>query len=621
MAGRPEKYMDLKKSIFSYIVLAAFAPLCCLSVVSALERAGVREMLGLPLAGMVGGVCVYLLFTAAVFLAFRTICTEIGRHLQNSRKAEAVLKNVLPVIVLIGVAAYLAFYLTYHTPLTLEGNSFYGQALVSDRKSVSFAVHGASWIYTHLLHVMLLVFGNTPFAGVILQIVLFFVCLLLLYIGMEAFTGMIPAVFSMAAFGFLPVSLQYVFALTPGLFFLALYLIGFALAGALYKKIIRPENSLPEGYTGHKSSARSILTAVSVFLLGLYIGVLVYLDIYGVSLYLFLAVLFSAGRNKIKRAAVWYFTAVFGGICGFFLSVMAVCLTEKMAVPAYLQELFSLYAADLRFEADIPLFMSFLPDVSVGGSMLLISFAFCMIPAFFLWERSQGSAFIVNLFLVYGLSGSSVFCPDAQMITTFAWGILAGLGVYGVVRPAEEAVVENAQEESSRGAGGSGGSEKKSADTEKSSGSGRKAGNVKDIDGSGKKAEKNVNDRMRKEEKTVSEKDDKNVTKRDTLPETAEDQMQVREEIPETAEDQMQVREKIPERAEDHKQLNKEILKQADGKQRKKEQEKPAPGEPLHNPLPVPKKKSRPQADFGYQVTDARMKFDLDVADGDDFDW
>ena len=66
MAGRPEKYMDLKKSIFSYIVLAAFAPLCCLSVVSALERAGVREMLGLPLAGMVGGVCVYLLFTAAV---------------------------------------------------------------------------------------------------------------------------------------------------------------------------------------------------------------------------------------------------------------------------------------------------------------------------------------------------------------------------------------------------------------------------------------------------------------------------------------------------------------------------------------------------------------------------
>ncbi len=600
--------MDLKKSIFSYIVLAAFAPLCCLSVVSALERAGVREMLGLPLAGMVGGVCVYLLFTAAVFLAFRTICTEIGRHLQNSRKAEAVLKNVLPVIVLIGVAAYLAFYLTYHTPLTLEGNSFYGQALVSDRKSVSFAVHGASWIYTHLLHVMLLVFGNTPFAGVILQIVLFFVCLLLLYIGMEAFTGMIPAVFSMAAFGFLPVSLQYVFALTPGLFFLALYLIGFALAGALYKKIIRPENSLPEGYTGHKSSARSILTAVSVFLLGLYIGFLVYLDIYGVSLYLFLAVLFSAGRNKIKRAAVWYFTAGFGGICGFFLSVMAVCLTEKMAVPAYLQELFSLYAADLRLEADIPLFMSFLPDVSIGGSMLLISLAFCMIPAFFLWKRSQGSAFIVNLFLVCGLSGFSVFCLDAQMITTFAWSILAGLGVYGVVRLAEEAAVENAQEESSRGAGGSGGSEKKSADTEKNS-------------GSGKKAEKNVNDRVRKEEKTVSEKDDKNVTKRDTLPETAEDQMQVREEIPERAEDQMQVREKIPERAEDHKQLNKEILKHPDRKQRKKEQEKPAPGEPLHNPLPVPKKKNRPQADFGYQVTDARMKFDLDVADEDDFDW
>ena len=60
--------------------------------------------------------------------------------------------------------------------------------------------------------------------------------------------------------------------------------------------------------------------------------------------------------------------------------------------------------------------------------------------------------------------------------------------------------------------------------------------------------------------------------------------------------------------------------KEMDKIEEKEEQKTPAPGEPLPNPLPVPKKKPRPAADFGYQVKETDMKFDIETAEGDDFD-
>lgn len=562
--------MNLKKSIFSYIVWAALAPLCCLSIVFTLERAGIGEMLGIPLIGMVCGASVYLLLTAAVFLALRTVCAEIGRHIPDTQKTEAVLSVILPVAVLIGVVVYLVLYLVYHTPLTMEEGRFYSQALVSDKKGVPFAVHGASWLYTCLLHMMFLVFGNTPFAGVVLQIVLFFICLLLLYVGMQAFTGTIPAAFSMALFGFLPVSLQYVFSLTPELLYLAFYLLGFWMSGVVYRGFCLREIPSSAQDMGYENSPRSALSVMLVFLLGIYIGFLVYLDIYGISLYLFLAVLFSAGKGRIKQAAASYFAAVFGGICGFLLSVMVVCQMKNMTAVVYLRELYSLYVSGMRFEAELSRFFSLLPDVATGGSILLISLAFCMIPAFFLWKKSQGSAFIVNVFLVCGLSGLSVFLLDAQMITALAWIMLAGLGVYGVVRAGDESNEEGAAESS--------GNTRDAEDSEyadDTDDSRKRAGKKKDNASRKKKTETKAGSKLEREEKAMPENTDA-ATATETAIESAAE---------------------------------------------KKEQEKPAPGEPLHNPLPVPKKKSRPQADFGYQVAEDKMKFDLDVSDEDDFDW
>lgn len=40
----------------------------------------------------------------------------------------------------------------------------------------------------------------------------------------------------------------------------------------------------------------------------------------------------------------------------------------------------------------------------------------------------------------------------------------------------------------------------------------------------------------------------------------------------------------------------------------------------IENPLPLPKKHERREMDYQYQVTEDKMKFDVEVSDGDDFD-
>ncbi len=157
----------------------------------------------------------------------------------HKKKLETVLSVVLPVLVFIGMVAYLVFYLLNHSPLVLTNDSFYRQALVSSEQSVPLVTHDISGLYVYLLHIMLLVFGNTPFGGIVLQIALFFICLLLLYIGMQAYTSSIPAAVSMALFGFLAVYLQYVFSLTPELFFMTFCLLGFCFTGIIYRAIKR----------------------------------------------------------------------------------------------------------------------------------------------------------------------------------------------------------------------------------------------------------------------------------------------------------------------------------------------------------------------------------------------
>lgn len=496
--------MNLKKSIFSYILGAVFAVFCGLAVFVSLETAPFLEMSGRGTAALMAGTAVYLLLAAAVFLAFRRICQKIVKRIKAKEKADTVCGIVLPVLVLLAMAAYLAYDLFYHTPLSLTDDTFYRAALVVGGIRVPFFVHGASFLYTCLLHGMLLIFGNTPFAGAVLQIALFFCCLLLLYAGVRSYAGTIPAVVSMAAFGFFSFSFEWVSSLTPELFYLAFYLLGFCLTGLICKRMMRSETL----------SFREYMFAAFT---GICIGFLVYLDFYSISLYFYLTALLF--WNRRKQALQINAAALLGGIAGFVLSVLVIFLTGRMDFTAYLKEYaaFSFQNAEVLPENILQKFP--LPGTAFFGTAFLAVLAFFNVPSIFFHRRNQNGAFILNLLFGYLLRFLEISgLHSEQMTALLGWSMLAGLGVYGAVRPGERT------------------SENRDAD--------RKAAKGEKADG---------------------------------------DQEMIQAE-------------------------------------EKKEQEKPAPGEPLSNPLPVPKRKNRPRADFDHPVKEADMKFDVEVADHDDFD-
>lgn len=527
--------MDPKKNVCSYIILASFVFFCSLSIFCLSEAADFAKIFGWPQPALIGGICIYLLLTAAVFAALRALFAEIGKHLKNRKRLETVLAVVLPVLTILGIVVYLVFYLMYHIPITLHDDTFYRMALVMAEGGATYSVHGATCLYVCLLHGMFFIFGNTPFAGIVLQIALFFICLSLLYIGMRDYAGVVPATAATALFGFFPLSLEYIFSLTPEFFYLAFYLLGFCLTGIFYRKFTR-------------SGKTSLGEYVFLFLAGLYVGFLVYLDIYSISLYLFFACLYFAGKEKKKQAFLANVLALLGGAGGFFLSTASVFLTvdnltgnrgAAIDFGIFLKQTASFYLESMNLSGnDILRALSSYNDVSLIAFLLLISLAFFIVPAVFLQKRRPVGGFVLNLFLLYGVSYWGLTGLQGQMRGIMCWCMLAGLGVCGTICSSEKLPAE-----------------KESEDIE-----------MKNADNTVIIEKKTTEEAEAPEEKTTGEQE-------------AESK-----------------------RAE------------------KKEQEKPAPGKPLHNPLPVPKRKSRPQADFAHQVAEADMKFDIETADDDDFD-
>ncbi len=566
--------MKIRKSVFSYIVWAAFAVICCMALASCVEEAGLREKWQWSCPVLVGVVCVCLFLAAAIFFALRAICTKAGTYIRNRKRAEKVFSVILPVFILMGVVLRLALYLFYHTPIDLGDDTFYSQAFVTDEAgSLNFMLHGASQLYLCLLRALFLFFGNTPFAGVVLQIVLFFICLLLLYLSMDFLCGMIPAAVSMAAVGFLPVFLKYIFSLTPELFYLAFYLSGLYFTAILIRRFRWGRLTSPVKY-------------IPVLFLGLFLGFLIYLDIFSISLLFFAAALYSVGEEKReKRQAlvcngiIWISTAA-----GFALSCAGVCLAEKADFMGLVKAVFDDYFREFYFHLEF-----YQPDVTLAGSFLVIAFAFCAVPGFLLWKKNQFSAFVLSLVLLYVLSIFSVSDFNYQVMISFFWAALSGIGVYGAFRYPEkeqESVIP-----------------------------------VKD----GEEEKKIVPkvEKVKKSEKVEKPEEAEKPEKSEKFEEAEKPEKSERfekVERPEKVENSEQS-ERFKKVEKSEKSGRPEKIEKPEKSENTRKPGKPAPGEPLPNPLPVPKKGKRGKADFAYQVEEKKMKFDIEIGEDDDFDY
>ncbi len=627
--------MNPKKSILSYLVWLVFAVICCLQLATSVVTGGLARYIH-STEWMMLAICIFFVLIVLIFGLVRFLSDRLYGRIREPEKIMRILAVVFPVLVLISVAARLTIQIMNQTPLVLSDDSFYREAYVAaGGQTPEFMTHGASWLYVCLLHLVFRIFGNTLFAGIVLQMVLFIFCLLLLYFSCKSLCGVIPAAVSMAAFGLMPVSMSYVFALTPELFYLTLYLLGLFFVSAVAGSLHKEKNAPPMRYG-------------QVFFLGLYIGFLIYLDIFGISMLFFLAGMYYMGEDRAERRRILFenLFAWFGVVCGLCLILFALYFACGINPSEYASVFYEMYFEEIGLQ-----YWRIKPDTTVIGSVLIMSLAFYIIPSYIMQKRNRCSQFILSLFLASVLPVLSIAYMNYQMLVTMLWCVLGGLGVYGMFcmqeMDEEEEAEENADwqmseyEKRRRRRGSSTitlirpNEEDKNAYKEVKSPEEQVAEisiNGENVIAFDIQGDSHIADRVAEVSSFLPE----NSLVLDTEEEAeTEKSAEIKAEESAKPEEPVLMEEAAEKPAEEAKEPAEEKVKEPTGEKaeepaekkpekpvevRPAEVKKPAPGEPLHNPLPIPKKHIKKEFNFKYEIPEEKMKFDREIPADDDFD-
>lgn len=194
-------------------------------------------------------------------------------------------------------------------PAMVGGRGYFQAAMVAEGSQIPQVVHGASYFYLHLLHLVFRFLGNKMVLGAWLQILLQLVGVILFYAAVRRLAGALPGLVVLA---FLMCSdhwIQGILELSPEMFYLCLFSLGLVWVTAWMGRRIR----MP-----------------LVFLAGAWTGLVGYLDVSGFLLGIFALFLPLAeegeisGRGRKLAVGAVYLTGIILGFTGF-LGADALC--------------------------------------------------------------------------------------------------------------------------------------------------------------------------------------------------------------------------------------------------------------------------------------------------------
>ena len=406
---------------------------------------------------------------------------------------------------ILGSVALICYYLLHHMPITLDNELYYRQAVVTGQ-STGFVIHGMSSLYVNVLHVLFLLFGNNPFAGIVLQLVLYFLLLTLIYFVCLRLCGAIPAcaALTFVAILYIPTFWEEIFSLTPELLYLCMYFLGMWFITGIIKRLSNTsDGGFKQGFW--------------MYLVGIYIGYLIYLDLFSVTLLFFLFGLFCMEKVTVQTALVTNVITFIGLLNGVFFVLLYLFLTKGIEPLTYLISLCGLY-----FESFKMMMPSIMPLQKGYSAVVMLFMLFGLVPGYSIWKKDCITTWIACFASLLAMQFFAINRLEYNIIVTVFVSIMGGIGLYCYVVSNEIA------------------------------------------------------------------------SSYAFIPEETE--------IPNIEECQEAPTDSLP-------------------VQETEKAASPLPGQPLHNPLPVPKKHEKKSYDFPYETKDHQMEFDHDVDEQDDFDF
>ena len=584
--------MQAKKSVISYgffMVFSALVAFCLWIMVNQLmEETAFFQVPGVPAAYR----SVFPILISAVGMLFMILIFSGVRAFVHIRhEAPKWVKILLPILVMAGAAAALTVYILHHIPIVInDGTFYYAAEVTSDRASLAFEPHGLSFVYLYLLRFLFLIFGNDPFVGIVFQLVLYFATLLVAYIAVNTISGFGPALLTMAALAVYPGTFAEIFCLTPHVFGLFVHVLGISVVGMMisyYRK-----NEIDGFFRG----------APWIFA-GFFVAFAVYLDLLNVVLLFWVfGLLFDTDPARETKEAVFCILQEFIGFILGLLAISGLLFASGIDVIAYVPAIFSGYFGTPALAFGFSGFESLRHTILALILLTVCVWASC---GFVVQKFDQMSQYFFSVIVIAATAVFSCYVIDPQQLMKFYLILLAAMGVSSLFyREPEAAEEEEASEKEEQ--------------------------IVQDVEEIEAEAEAEAAAETEVAEEALA------ASKEETAPETSAESLSEREapSESETSEPVGSVAEDVAFRIvgtdTEGYDIQDEILAASSETVEEAapvvvpapmEEAAVRPGSPLANPLPLPKKKPRKAIQFGKEIPEEMMYFDIEVSEDDDYDF
>ncbi|MCM1262741.1 MAG: glycosyltransferase family 39 protein [Butyrivibrio sp.] len=380
---------------------------------------------------IVFGVLVFLLLICSYLFLNKAVSGWV-RKLKISKKAALISESALVFCICIAALCYRIYLYVQYAGTSAEMTEYFIMASSGGLTVGNQILHGASSLYTTLLHIVLLFNGNNLGAAVCFQIALQILTLILAYFTVRKLAGKTASCIALSILAFSSVYVNRIFDITPECMFLMLYLIGMIIVGSFVK-----------AYGNGKLSAFASVWFAAFS--GIVVGTLTYFDAVSLTLLIFLPALFTAIPTAQAKQAesntdegVETETERSTGFSALIIVIVFVAalitVAGIFAVDAYVSRKAYINVAYAWYN----LYMSHLPIDYVFHQTryyiiecyIQVFLAAFLILSFWNSHKSQNSSpWIILMLLMAPSPLSKAGVLPYQVFSIFIWSVLAGLGV------------------------------------------------------------------------------------------------------------------------------------------------------------------------------------------------
>lgn len=401
--------MSWKKNGFSYILWIAY------TLAAGSGLLGVNILL----CGHLGYKAVYAYGISGAFLLVAGVVAlclyQLTKRLPGNHKDNTMLQLVMEGVVLIGlVAVGIILRIDALQQITeWNGMHYYEAAMVAEGQTVPQIVHGATYIYVSLLHLLLLLVGNKLWAAIWLQVVIQLLAITALYFAVRRLSGVIQALVTAAVLLMSPYMISGALELSPEWLYLFLYSIALWVVSG---RMDKTESGLLHYLVG-----------------GILIGVCTYLDIYGITLLVFVAGVFAVMRDRpakklLHERGTVFLVYIAGTLLGWFAAIIIDCISCRNGFAAVVKA-WSLLYVPKSFR--VPVNMELLTEVGMNNVLAVLGLMSLGIFSFWCRKKRErqgvwiGVAIVLLLLQSLGMMTDHI---DGVRYLYVVFVILAGIG-------------------------------------------------------------------------------------------------------------------------------------------------------------------------------------------------